>query len=74
MTSETIDLQDVEGQQLAERSKAAKRPRLLYIDNLRIVLITAVIFTMRLLSTVPRAYSPIEKVARMNLPSYSSPW
>jgi hypothetical protein len=44
MTSETIDLKDVEGQQLAERSKVAKRPRLLYIDNLRIVLITAVIF------------------------------
>lgn len=45
MTSETIHaLKDVEGQQLAERSKAVKRPRLLYIDNLRIVLITAVIF------------------------------
>jgi len=40
MTSKTIDLKEGDRQQLA----AAKRPRLLYIDNLRTVLITAVIF------------------------------
>ena len=44
MTSETIDLKESDRQQLAARTTAATRSRLLYIDNLRIVLITAVIF------------------------------
>lgn len=44
MASETIDLKEGDRQQITTRSTAAKRPRLLYIDNLRIVLITSVIF------------------------------
>ena len=44
MTSETIDLKEGDRQQLIARTTPATRPRQLYIDNLRIVLITAVIF------------------------------